>query len=156
MAKHRVILTPTERQQLQRLLRRSSTTAIQQRRARILLAADVGGNRPVQSDIAVATATCVDPRTVARVRAEFVRYGLERTLTGQKPVFPSRRKLSDVQEAEVLVLAQSEPPDGHARWSLRLLGKRLAELEVVEAISPETVRSTLKKTISSPGGNGPG
>jgi hypothetical protein len=156
MAKHRVVLTPTERQQLQRLLRRSSTTAIQQRRARILLAADVGGNRPVQSDSTVATATWVDPRTVARVRAEFVRYGLERTLTGRKPVFPSRRKLSDVQEAEVVVLAQSEPPDGHARWSLRLLGKRLVELEVVEAISPETVRSTLKKTISSPGGNGPG
>ena len=115
MAKHRVVLTPTERQQLQRLLRRSSTTAIQQRRARILLAADVGGNRPVQSDSTVATATWVDPRTVARVRAEFVRYGLERTLTGRKPVFPSRRKLSDVQEAEVVVLAQSEPPDGHAR-----------------------------------------
>ncbi len=146
MAKHQVVLTSTERQQLQRLLRRSSTTAIQQRRARILLAADVGGNRPVQSDLAVATATCVDPRTVARVRAEFVRYGLERTLNGQKPVFPARRKLSDVQEAHVLVLAQSDPPDGYARWSLRLLGKRLVELQVVEAISPETVRATLKKT----------
>jgi hypothetical protein len=156
MAKHRVILTPAERKQLQRLLRRSSSTAIQQRRARILLAADVGSGRPVQSDHVVATATCVDPRTVARVRAEFVRYGLERTLTGQKPVFPSRRKLSDGQEAEVLVLAQSDPPDGHARWSLRLLGKRLVELEVVEGICPETVRSTLKKTISSPGGTGPG
>jgi homeodomain-containing protein len=153
MAKHRVILTPAERKHLQRLLRRSSSTAIQNRRARILLAADVGGDRPVRSDVAVAAATSVDPRTVARVRAEFGRYGLERTLTGQKPVFPSRRKLSDVQEAEVLVLAQSEPPDGHARWSLRLLGKRLVELEVVEAISPETVRATLKKTTSSPGGS---
>jgi hypothetical protein len=153
MSKHRVILTPAERKQLQSLLRRSSSTAIQNRRARILLAADVGGHRPVQSDIAVATATCVDPRTVARVRAEFVRYGLERTRTGRKPVFPPRRKLCDVQEAEVLVLAQSDPPDGHARWSLRLLGKRLVELEVVEAISPETVRATLKKTISNPGGN---
>lgn len=153
MAKHRVILTPAERKQLQSLLRRSSSTAIQNRRARILLAADVGGDRPPRSDAAVAAATSVDPRTVARVRAEFVRYGLARTLTGRTPVFPSRRKLSDVQEAQVLVLAQSDPPDGHARWSLRLLGKRLVELEVVEAISPETVRSTLKKTISSPGGS---
>ena len=156
MAKHRVILTPEERKQLQSVLRRSRSTAIQNRRARILLAADVGGDRPPRSDVAVAAATYVDPRTVARVRAEFGRSGLERTLTGRKPVFPSRRKLSDVQEAEVLVLAQSDPPDGHARWSLRLLGKRLVELEVVETISPETVRATLKKTISSPGGNGRG
>src|SRR4051794_34369351 len=153
MAKHQVRLTSAERKQVQSLLRRSSSTAIQNRRARILLAADVGGDRPPRSDVAVAAATYVDPRTVARVRAEFVRYGLERTLTGRKPVYPSRRKLSDVQEAEVLVLAQSAPPDGHARWSLRLLGKRLVELEVVEGISPETVRSTLKKTISNPGGS---
>lgn len=156
MAKHRVILTPAERKQLQSLLRRSSSTAIQNRRARILLAADVGGDRPPRSDVAVAAATYVDPRTVARVRAEFARYGLSRTLTGQKPVFPSRRKLSDVQEAQVLVLAQSDPPESYARWSLRLLGKRLVELQVVEAISPETVRATLKKTTSSPGDNGPG
>lgn len=156
MIKHRVVLTPTERKRLQSLLRRSSSTAIQNRRARILLAADVGSDRPPRSDVAVAAATYVDPRTVARVRAEFVRYGLERALTGQRPVFPSRRKLSDVQEAHVLVVAQSDPPEGYARWSLRLLGKRLVELQVVEAISPETVRATLKKTISSPGGNAPG
>ena len=61
-----------------------------------------------------------------------------------------------MQEAQVLVLAQSEPPDGHARWSLRLLGKRLVELAVVESISPETVRTTLKKTICSPGANARG
>jgi hypothetical protein len=156
MAKHRVVLTPAERTQLQGLLRRSSSTAIQQRRARILLAADIGGDRAPQSDRTVAAATCVDPRTVARVRAEFTRYGLERTLTGRKPVFPPRRKLSDVQEAQVLVLAQSEPPQGQARWSLRLLSKRLVELEVVESICPETVRTTLKKTISNPGGSAHG
>src|SRR4051794_6078881 len=110
MAKHRVILTSAERKRLQSVLRRSSSTAIQNRRARILLAADVGGDRPPRSDVAVAAATYVDPRTVARVRAEFVRYGLERALAGRTPVFPPRRKLSDVQEAHVLVLAQSKPP----------------------------------------------
>jgi hypothetical protein len=137
------------------LLRRSDTTAIQNRRARILLAADVGGDRPPRSDAVVAADTYVDPRTVARVRAEFARYGLDRALTGRTPVFPSRRKLSDAQEAQVLALAQSDPPAGHARWSLRLLGKRLMELEVVESISPETVRATLKNAISDPGENGP-
>lgn len=155
MAKHRVVLAPADRHRLRSLLRRSSTSAIQQRRARILLAVD-GGSRPVPTDAAVAAATQVDRRTVARVRAEFVRYGLERALSGRRPVFPVRRKLSDTQEAQVLVLAQSDPPPGHARWSLRLLANRLVELEVVEGICPETVRRTLKKTISSPGGCGRG
>jgi hypothetical protein len=152
MAKHRVILRPDERERLQTLLRRSSTTALHQRRARILLAVDGSGGRRVPTDAAVAAATQVDPRTVARVRAEFARYGLERALHGRRPLFPPRRKLSDVQEAQILVLAQSDPPPGQARWSLRLLANRLVELEVVDGISPETVRTTLKKTISSPGG----
>jgi hypothetical protein len=156
MAKHRVVLDPADRQRLQGLLRRSTTTALQQRRARILLSADVGGGRPGQTDVAVAAATQVDARTVARVRAEFARHGLERALGGRRPVFPPRRKLSDVQEAQVLVLAQTDPPPGHARWSLRLLSARLVALEVVDAICPETVRRTLKKTTSSPGACAPG
>ena len=156
MAKHRVVLAAADRQRLRTLLRRGRTTALQQRRARILLAVDSGGGRPAPTDAAVAAATQVDPRTVARVRAEFARHGLERALAGRRPVFPPRRKLSDLQEAQVLVLAQSDPPPGHARWSLRLLSARLVELEVVPAICPETVRRTLKKTTSSPGACGRG
>ena len=156
MAKHRVVLDPADRHRLRGLLRRSRTSAMQQRRARILLAVAGGGSRPVPTDATVAAATQVDRRTVARVRAEFVRYGLDRALSGRRPVFPPRRKLSATQEAQVLVLAQSDPPPGHARWSLRLLANRLVELAVVEGICPETVRRTLKKTISSPGGCGPG
>ena len=156
MAKHRVVLAPADRQRLQGLLRRSRTTALQQRRARILLAVDGGGGRHAPTDAAVAAATQVDPRTVARVRAEFARHGLTRALNGRRPIFPPRRKLSDVQEAQVLVLAQSDPPPGHACWSLRSLANRLVELEVVDGICPETVRATLKKTISSPGGSGRG
>ena len=151
--KHLVVLAPAERQRLQGLLRRGSTTALRQRRARVLLAADVGEGRPARTDAQVAAATAVDARTVARVRAEFTRHGLERALGGRRPVFPPRRKLSDRQEAQVLVLAQSDPPAGQARWSLRLLSARLVELAVVEAISHETVRATLKKTTSSRGGS---
>jgi len=149
--KHVVVLTSAERERLDGLLRRGTTTAMQQRRARILLAADVGTERAPQTDAAIATATRVDPRTVARVRAEFARHGLERALSGRQRVFPVRRKLRPVQEAQVLVLTQSEPPPGQARWSLRLLSHRLVELEVVPAISHETVRQTLKKTLSLPG-----
>jgi hypothetical protein len=151
-----VILRPAERDWLQGMLRRSATTALQQRRARILLAADVGAGRPAQTDAAVAAATQVDPRTVARVRAAFAQHGLERALGGQPRVFPPRRKLSPVQEAAVLVLAQSDPPPGQARWSLRLLSHRIVELAVMPAISHETVRQTLKKTISLPGGQAGG
>jgi hypothetical protein len=156
MAKHRVVLDPADRRHLQGLLRRSSTPAIQQRRARVLLAVDGGGGRRVPTDAAVAAATHVDPRTVARVRAEFARFGLARALRGRTPVFPPRRKLSDVQEAQVLVLAQSDPPPGHARWSLRLLAERAVELEIVDGVCPETVRRTLKKTTCSRGGSGRG
>jgi hypothetical protein len=156
MAKHRVVLTPDERERLTTLLRRSRTTALQQRRARILLAVDSSGGRRAPSDATVAAATQVDRRTVARVRAEFVRHGLERALCGRRPVFPPRRKLSDLQEAQVLVLAQADPPPGHARWSLRLLANRLVALEIIDGICPETVRRTLKKTPSSPGGCGRG
>lgn len=156
MAKHLVRLDAADRERLQGLLRRSPTTALQQRRARILLAADVGGERLAQTDAAVAAAAQVDARTVARVRAEFAQSGLERALAGRRPVFPPRRMLSPVQEAQVVVLAQSDPPAGQARWSLRLLSHRLIELAVVPAISHETVRATLKKTNSPPGGCGRG
>lgn len=151
MAKHRVVLTPAERDHLQGVLRRGRSTALQQRRARILLAVDGSGGRPVPTDAVAAAATQVTPRTVARVRAAFAQHGLERALLGRRPAFPPRRKLSAVQEAQVLVLAQSDPPPGYARWSLRLLSTRLVEVAELPPLSHETVRQTLKKTTCSPG-----
>jgi Homeodomain-like domain len=153
---HVVVLSPAERARLRALLRRDATTAMQQRRARILLAAETRAGYPVQTDVAVATAVGVDARTVARVRAEFARYGVERALMGRPRVFPPRRMLDSAQEAQVVSLACSVPPPGHAQWTLRLLAGRLVELEVLPAISHETVRQTLKKTGSSPGGCGGG
>jgi hypothetical protein len=153
---HVVVLTPEERARLRTLLRRDATTARQQRRARILLAAETRCGYPVQTDVAVATAVGVDTRTVARVRTEFARFGLERALAGQRPVFPPRRLLSSAQEAHLVTLACSSPPPGHAQWTLRLLAGRLVELDVVPQISHETVRQTLKKTRSSRGGCGGG
>ncbi|HKG28583.1 MAG TPA: helix-turn-helix domain-containing protein [Thermomicrobiales bacterium] len=149
---HVVVLTPEQRQDLRALLRRDATTALQQRRARILLASDGGAGLASPTDVAVASAVGVDARTVARVRAEFARFGLERALAGRQRVFPSRRLLSSAQEAQVVTLACSSPPPGRAQWTLRLLAGRLIELAVVPQISHETVRQTLKKTTSSPGG----
>jgi len=153
---HVIVLSPEERARLRSLLRRDATTAMQQRRARILLAAETRAGYPVQTDVAVATAVGVDARTVARVRAEFARAGLERALHGRPRVFPPRHLLSSAQEAHLVTLACSTPPPGHTQWTLRLLAGRLVELEVVPQISHETVRHALKKTRSSPGGCGAG
>jgi hypothetical protein len=153
---HVVRLTAAERQRLRALLRRNATTALEQRRARILLAADAAAGHPAQTDVAVATAVGVDARTVARVRAEFARYGLERALHGRQRVFPPRGTLDSAQEARVVALACSAPPPGQARWTLRLLADRVVALDIVERISHETIRQTLKKTASSPGRCGVG
>jgi len=150
---HVVVLSPEERSRLRGLLRRDATTAMQQRRTRILLAAESRAGYPAQTDVAVATAVGVDARTVARVRAEFARCGLERAVTGRARVFPPRHLLDSAQEAHLVTLACSSPPPGQARWTLRLLAARLVELEVVPQVSHETVRQTLKKTASSRGGS---
>jgi hypothetical protein len=87
---------------------------------------------------------------VARVRKHYFEGGLEAALNRRPPNREYRRKLDGEQEAQLVALACSEPPEGQARWSLRLLADKLVELEVVEEeISYQTVRRTLKKTPSS-------
>ena len=153
---HVITLTPAQRDALRRLVRRDATTALEQRRARILLASDAGAGLAPPTDLAVATAVGVDPRTVARVRATFTRDGFTIAVHGRPRRFPPRSKLSSAQEARVAALASSTPPPGHARWSLRLLAARVVELEIVPGICAETVRTTLKKTSCSPGARSAG
>ena len=143
---HVVELTDAERAELAALLRRDDPPGFTLTRARILLHADVGGGRPYRTDLAVATATAVDPRTVARVRAQFAADGLAATLVRRPSARVPVRRLDGDGEARLVQLACSAPPAGHARWSLRLLAGRLVELEVVDGIAPETVRQALKKT----------
>ena len=94
--------------------------------------------------------------TVQRVRQQFAREGLDATLHRKKPTGRQYRKLDGRQEAELVALACSEPPAGHARWTMTLLAGRLVELEVVEAIDPATVWRTLQKTNSSRGSSSSG
>lgn len=148
---HRIRLTPAQRAEVRRLVRRDASTALEQRRARILLASDAGAGLPPATDLAVAAAVGVDPRTVARVRAIFAREGFAIALHGRPRRFPPRGMLTSDQEMRVAALASSTPPPGQARWSLRLLAARVVELEIVPAISAETVRATLKKSGCSPG-----
>jgi transposase len=148
---HVVRLTPAERTELRALIAAGSAPALTQTHARILLKCDAGVGGPRWSDVRIAEAVDVSARTVARVRERFTRGGVGRALGRKRPARVYRRKLDDAQEARLVAIACTEPPAGRARWSLRLLANRLVALEVVDGISPETVRVTLKKTPSSRG-----
>lgn len=85
-------------------------------------------------------------RIVARVRKKYAETGLDAAIGRKKPVGPRYRKLDGGQEARLIALACSPAPDGRGRWTLKLLADKLVELQVIDAISDETVRRTLKKT----------
>jgi hypothetical protein len=144
---HVIRLTPAERAELRALLAAGTIPARTQTHARILLKGDAATSGPRWSDARIAQAVEVSARTVAR----FARGGLAAALGRKRPDRVYRRKLDSAQEARLIAVACTEPPAGQARWSLRLLANRLVELEIVDGISPETVRATLKKTPSSRG-----
>jgi transposase len=145
-----VTLNPEERSSLEKLVSMGRTSAKRQTHGRILLKADVGLAGPGWTDEQICTALDVSPATVARVRKRFVEEGLEAITHHRKARRPARCRLDGTQEARLLALACSPAPEGHARWTLRLLADRMVVLEYVESISYETVRSVLKKTRSSP------
>lgn len=148
---HIVRLSGDDRRTLTRLVRIGRQSAWTMQRARILLHADAAADGPAWSDAAVAVAVGVSTRTVARTRAAWCAHGLA-CLTRKRQVRPSvPPKLSTAQTLEIAALACTAPPPGAARWSLRLLASRIVELEIVESISPETVRQALKKGGSSHG-----
>lgn len=146
---HTVTLRADERAQLTAILRRGTSSAHTQRRARVLLKTDRHG--PRLTDAQVAAACDVSPRLVARARAEWCTRGMA-SLTRQQRHRPGPRpKLDAAAETRLIALACSQPPAGPGQWSLRLLAQRAVELAIVPAISHETVRQTLKKTTSSRG-----
>lgn len=140
-ARYRVRLTDDERQHLTTLTRRGQRSARQLTRARILLLADSGA-----TDRAIAAALAIHPRTCERVRQRAVTEGVLVALE-ERPRPGATRLLDARQEAHLIALACSAPPSGRASWTMQLLADRLVQLELVETISDETVRRTLKKTI---------
>ena len=144
--KYRVILSDTERDHLKRLIASGTAPARKLTHARILLKADESPEGPAWVDDEVAEAVETSQPTVSRVRKQYFEEGLEAALNRRSPNREYHRKLDGHQEARLIALACSEPPKGQARWSLRLLAERMVELEVVEDLSYQTVRRTLKKT----------
>jgi transposase len=143
--KYIVTLTDEEREDLRKLTTTGTASASVLPRARILLKTDCSGGRRGWSDTAIAAALDVSHPTIERVRKRFVEEGFEVALLSKSTGRHTPTKLDGEAEARLIALACSDPPDGHARWSLRLLAGRLIELEVVDAISHETIRRVLGK-----------
>jgi len=140
-----VRLTDEQRTDLTRRLEHEPLNGRQRRRHEILLLADLG-----QTDEQIATATGASCSTVERVRQRFAREGLEPALV-ERQRCGAPAKLDGKQEALLIALACSEAPQGHAKWTARLLANRAVALEIVESISESSVRRLLKKTRSSRG-----
>jgi transposase len=138
--KYIVTLMDDERAQLLALTKRGKVAARRLTRAHILLQAETG-----LSDEIIAQALHIGPATVERIRKRFVEEGLEAALT-ERPRPGGQRKLDGKQEAFLIALACSTPPEGRICWTMQLLANRLVALRIVDAISDETVRRTLKKT----------
>jgi len=141
-----VELTEEERQICQEVVKKLKGTSQKVKRANILLKADAGW-----TDAKIAEALDCRIKTVENVRKRFVERGFEETLQRKKRATPPVEKLLDgEQEAKVIALWLGEPPAGYGRWSLRLLASKVVELQIVESISYQTVRRTLKKTTCTP------
>ncbi len=130
---------------LQKRIRRGHDSARVLMRARVLLKSDDG-----MSETVIAQALDITSRTVSMVRKRFFQEGLERALF-DKPRPGAQRKLDGKQEAFLIAVACSKPPEGREHWTLKLLANEVVQLDFAESISPETVRQVLKKATSSRG-----
>ena len=151
--KYLVELTKQERERLLRLIRAGEAPARMLNRARVLLKADVGehaGGGPALADGEITGMLETSSATVGQVRERFCRQGLEAALERSMPDRVYERSLDGRAEARLIALACSQAPEGRDRWSMRLLADKAVELGIVEAVSHETVRKTLKKTSSGP------
>ena len=152
MEQYTVTLTAEEAEQLQALVVKGKHAAAKVVNALILLNCDetqARGRR--RSSQEIAEVLQVSPRKIDRIKRRFVEEGLEVALNGVPSQREYEHKIDGEVEAHLIALSCSAPPSGHARWTLRLLANRAVELDLVEALSHETVRRVLKKTNSSRG-----
>ncbi len=151
---HLITLSAEERSALEKISHSNRASVREKTRARILLLSDVSHTREQgasRTDAEIVEQLDCSPLTVYNVRRRAVERGALESIGRGEQKQRKARKLDGRQEAQLVALTCSAPPEGHSRWSLRLLGKRLVELEIVEANSPETVRAALKKTNLSRG-----
>ena len=144
--KHVVRLTADERLEASEVIRKLKGTSQKVRRAQILLKADADG--PNWTDAGIAEAFSCRTRTVERLRQRLCEQGFEAASNrAERPEPPVAKLLDGDQEARIIAMRPGAPPEGYANWTLRLLARKVVELAIVEAVSHETVRRTLKKTV---------
>jgi len=147
-----VRLNDEERKHLTELLSKRNLAAKKRMRAQVLLKADASEDGPAWIDSKIAEAFDVSVVTVEKVRKSYVLEGFEAAIERKKQCHPSRQAVLDgAKEARLVALCCGTVPAGHGRWTLRMLADKLVELKVVDSISHETVRQTLKKTNCSLG-----
>jgi hypothetical protein len=143
--KYIVRLDDQERQELETVIKKLSGTSQKVRRAQILLKADA--NRLGWTDARISEAFGCRTKTVENIRQRLVENGFRETLDGKKRQKPPTEKLLDgEQEAKIIATRLGQPPKGYANWSLRLLARKVVELEIVDAVSSTTLCRMLKKT----------
>jgi len=154
MIKYRVTLTKEEREELTKIVQKGKHRSQKVLNALVLLNCDEGdyqNNKSKNEDI--ANILCISMRKIDRTKKTFVEKGLETALNGTKGQRVYAKKADGEFEAHLVALSCSSPPEGYARWTLRLLADKVVELDYIENISHETVRRVLKKTKLSPGAN---
>lgn len=152
MNKYLVTLTEEERIELKSISSKGKHRSQKVLNALILLGCDEGSfqqKRSINQDI--ATVLNVSMKKIDRLKKRFVEKGLEIALNGTKGQRAYEKKADGEFEAHLVALSCSEPPEGHVRWSLRLLADTVVELQYIETVSHETIRQVLKKTSSSLG-----
>jgi transposase len=142
--KYIVRLTDAERQTLKEVVAKLKGSSEKVRRAQVLLKADADG--PCWTDAEIADAFGCRTKTVENIRQRLVTEGFDVTLEGKPRTQPRPKLLSGEKEAKVIAMRLGPPPPGFANWTLRLLAEQVVALEIVDSISHETVRRTLKKT----------
>jgi transposase len=146
LPKYKVTLTKDERSLLRRLVASGTEKARKLTHARILLKADASEAGPGWLDEQISTALEVSLATIHRIRRTFVEEGLDAALNRRPQRRHRARRLDGVQEAQLIALTCSQPPEGQARWTLRVLADKMVELEYIDSVSHETIRQVLKKT----------
>lgn len=149
--KYRVELTAEERTSLLELVNKGKAPATQIKHAHILLAVDRSQGEPLMSDTEAAKAYFTTQQTVLNVKRRFIEEGFESSLQRKKREKPSKVKLDGKAEARIVALTCTDPPEGHARWTLRLIAEKSVELGYVDSISHVAIRDLLKKTNCSHG-----
>jgi Homeodomain-like domain len=143
--KYIVRLTDEERAELQMVVKKLKGSSQKVRRAQVLLKADANG--PNWTDERIAAAFSCRVQTIEQIRQRLVERGFRETLDGAKRQDPPTPKLlNGEQEAKIIAMRLGPAPKGYANWTLRLLARKVVELEIVDSISHETIRRTLKKT----------